>query len=93
MKTSEKNPTGYDVLEYLFLKWYVESDYKYGGTFIVHFEAKYKKDNEFYKSYVLYTVGVGFDNDIWEGEDEYRIIGITPIDELRDKPFFKTNIE
>lgn len=88
----DANESGYGAMAYLVKKLLESYEEHYGdgnwvfqpipsGTYLVYFESKYKHEKEFSKDFVLYEDG-SFDNDFDEGQNEYRLIGITPISEF-----------
>lgn len=97
MYVDEKYNSGYSVLAKLiddYLEKFRVNEYYIDMSFpvMVYFESRYK-GGEFKKDTVIYSC-CEFDNDFWEGQCEYKLIGITPMEVFYNmEPVYKVEEE
>ena len=98
MLVNEKYNSGYAVLAKLiddYLEKFRVNEYYIDFSFpiMVYFESRYK-GGKFKKDTVIYCPCSGFDNDFDEGQCEYKLIGITPMEVFYNaSPIYKVEEE
>lgn len=86
MMINDNRPTPYDTVGDYVESW-IKNEYGCYGMFIVGIDMKYDHEKEFEHFNVVVTIDgseIIWDYDWWEGQQEVHVIGIIPVDWVKN---------